>query len=88
MIGSKQPLESFHVLPLLSVWAMGTPLGLCVSSSEFKALGPYFVICEVGECVWGNSSSVFPSPWDLVGSQKRSVSPWEATRREVEQGSV
>lgn len=29
---------------------MGTSLGLCVSPSEFKALGPYFLICEVGEC--------------------------------------
>lgn len=58
---------------------MGTSLGLCVSPSEFKALGPYFLICEVGEC-GKDTSSVFPSRRDLAGSQKRSVSPWEATQ--------
>lgn len=51
---------------------MGTSLGLCVSPSEFKALGPYFLICDVGEC-GKDTSSVFPSRWDLAGSQKRSV---------------
>lgn len=43
---SRQPVQTSHFPPPLSVRAMGTSLGLCVSPSEFKALGPYFLICE------------------------------------------